>query len=498
MYVTAGPPRFRGWSPLGLASPPVTQLHDLTALEQAAAVRAGEVGPIELVRHALARIEALDAGLGAFVTVTPERALAAAAAAEQLLRDGGRLPALLGVPTAIKDLTNTAGVRTTYGSRVTADSVPAVDDAVVTRLAAAGTISLGKTNTPEFGFPCYTDNDLVGPARNPWDPRLLAGGSSGGAAVAVAAGLVPFAQGSDGGGSIRIPASITGLVGLKPARGRVSNAPLGSETTGLVTSGPLARTVRDAAAMLDAMAGPELGDPTWAAPLPPGETFLAAADRPPGRLRIGVVPSSVSGVLQPEAAAALDDAAALLVELAHDVEPAPDGLVGPEVMPAFEQVWALSAVTLPVPPERVGELRPLTRELRARGLALSARDAMLAMATLRSAARRFVRGTAAYDVLLAPVVTMTPRPVGWFDGDGDGAADFERNERYSAFPALYNVTGQPAISVPLHWTAEGLPMGSMLVGRPADEVTLISLSAQLEAARPWAHRHPDVWGERAG
>ncbi|WP_097193994.1 amidase [Blastococcus aggregatus] len=476
----------------------MTQLHDLTALEQAAAVRAGEVSPIELVRHALSRIEALDARLGAFITVTPERALSAAAAAERRVRDGGRLPPLLGVPTAIKDLTNTAGVRTTYGSRVTADHVPAVDDAVVTRLAAAGTISLGKTNTPEFGFPCYTDNDVVGPARCPWDPRLLAGGSSGGAAVAVAAGLVPFAQGSDGGGSIRIPASINGLVGLKPARGRVSNAPLGSETTGLVTSGPLARTVRDAAAMIDAMAGPELGDPSWAAPLPPGETFLAAADRAPGPLRIGVVPSSVSGVLQPEAAAALADAANLLADLGHGVEAAPDGLLGPEVMPAFEQVWALSAVTLPVPPDRVGELRPLTRELRARGLALSARDAMLALATLRSAARRFLRATATYDVLLAPVVTMTPRPVGWFDGDGDGAEDFERTKRYSAFPALYNVTGQPAISVPLHRTAEGLPMGSMLVGRPADELTLISLSAQLEAARPWAHRHPDVWGERAG
>ncbi len=479
----------------------MTQLHDLTALEQAAAVRSGEVSPTELVRHSLGRIEALDAGLGAFVTVTPERALAGAAAAERRIRAGGDLPPLLGVPTAIKDLTSTAGVRTTSGSRVTADHVPAVDDAVVTRLAAAGTISLGKTNTPEFGFPCYTDNDLVGPARCPWDPGLLAGGSSGGAAVAVAAGLVPFAQGSDGGGSIRIPASINGLVGLKPARGRVSNAPSGSEITGLVTHGPLARTVRDAAAMLDAMAGPEPGDPGWAAPLAPGETFLAAAGRAPGTLRIAVVPGSpVPGdpPLQPEIAAALADAARLLGDLGHDLEEAPAGLVGPEVMPAFEQVWALSAATLPVPPGRVGELRPLTRELRARGLALSARDAMLAMGALRSFARLFVQATAAYDVLLAPVVTMTPRPVGWFDADGDGAGDFERNKRYSAFPALCNVTGQPAVSVPLHWTPGGLPVGTMLVGRPADEVTLISLAAQLEAARPWAHRHPAVWGSVAG
>ncbi len=477
----------------------MTQLHDLTALEQAAAVRSGEVSPTELVTHALGRIDALDAGLGAFVTVTPERALTAAAAAERRVRAGGELPPLLGVPTAIKDLTNTAGVRTTSGSRVTADHVPAVDDAVVTRLAAAGTISVGKTNTPEFGFPCYTDNDLVGPARCPWDPALLAGGSSGGAAVAVAAGFVPFAQGSDGGGSIRIPAAVNGLVGLKPSRGRVSNAPLGSEITGLVTHGPLARTVRDAAAMLDAMAGPEPGDPYWAPPLPPGGTFLAAADRAPGRLRIGLTGSPMAGqALEPEIAAALEDTARLLAELGHDVEEAPAGLVGPEVMPAFERVWALSGATLPVPADRVGELRPLTRVLRERGLAMSAREALEAMAALRSFARRFLRATAAFDVLLAPVVTMMPRPVGWFDADGDGAEDFERNKRYSAFPALSNVTGQPAVSVPSSWTPDGRPAGVMLVGRPADEVTLISLSAQLEAARPWAQRHPAVWGSGAG
>ena len=347
----------------------MTRLHDLSALEQAAAVRAGEVSPTDLVEHALARIAALDATLGAFITVTPERALAAAARAEELLRRGGDLPPLLGVPTAIKDLNNTAGVRTTFGSPVMADFVPPVDDAVVTKLAAAGTISVGKTNTPEFGFPCYTDNDLVGPARCPWDLTRHAGGSSGGAAVAVAAGLVPFAQGSDGGGSIRIPAGINGLFGLKPTRGRISNAPYGSEVTGLGTNGPLTRTVRDAAAMLDAMAGPVVGDPAWAPPLPPGETFLAAADRAPGRLRIGrFLQTPMPGVaLEPEVSAAFEDASQLLTDLGHEVEDAPAGLLGPDVLPSFERVWALSGTMLPVPPERVGELRPLTRELRARG-----------------------------------------------------------------------------------------------------------------------------------
>jgi amidase len=473
----------------------VTRLHDLTALEQAAAVRSREVSPTELVAHALRRVEALDAGLGAFLTVTPERALAAARRAERRLRRGGELPPLLGVPTAVKDLNNTAGVRTTFGSTVLADNVPTVDDAVVTRLAEAGTISIGKSSTPEFGFPCYTDNGLVGPARCPWDPTRLAGGSSGGAAVAVAAGMLPVAQGSDGGGSIRIPASVNGLVGLKPSRGRVSNAPLGADVTGLGTNGPLARTVRDAAALLDAMAGPVTGDPAWAPPLPPGETFLGAADRPVGRLRVGRYlesPMADTG-LEPAVQAAFDDAARLLEELGHEVEDVPPRLLGPDVLTAFERVWSLSATLLPVPPERVGELRPLTRELRARGLALSAQQAMEALTALRLFARRFVSATDRYDVLLAPVTTMTPRPLGWFDADGDGAADFARQERYAAFTAVFNVTGQPAVSVPLHWTDDGLPVGTMLVGRPADEVTLIALAAQLEAARPWAHRHPPSW-----
>jgi amidase len=476
-----------------------TQLHDLTALEQAAAVRARQVSPTELVDHSLARIEALDPGLGAFVTVTPERARAAAEAADRAVLDGGDLPPLHGVPIAIKDLNNTAGVRTTFGSAVLSEFVPDVDDAVVTALAAAGTISLGKTNTPEFGFPCYTDNDVVGPARNPWDLRLSAGGSSGGAAAAVAAGLVPVAQGSDGGGSIRIPAAVTGLFGMKPARGRVSNAPYNSEVTGLGVQGPLARTVRDAAAVLDAMAGPVTGDPFWAPPLPPGETFLGAADRPPGRLRVGrYLDAGVPGAeVDPEVRAALEDATALLAGLGHEVEDLPGPPVTAGVSAAFEVVWALSATTLPVPAAAVPRLRPLTRWMRDRGLRLTARDAMDAMFTLRLFARRFVRSTSAFDVLLAPVCTMPPRPLGWFDADGDAAADFERQKRYAAFPAIYNVTGQPAVSVPLWWTPEGLPVGTMLVGRPADEVTLISLSAQLEEARPWAHRHPPGW-EPAG
>jgi amidase len=265
--------------------------------------------------------------------------------------------------------------------------------------------------------------------------------------------------------------------------------------TGLGINGPIARSVRDAAAMLDAMAGPVEGDYAWAPPLPAGETFLGCADRPVGRLRIGrFLESAVPDVaLEPAVAAAFDDAARLLESLGHTVEDVPPGLLGPEVLPSFERVWALSGTTLPVPPERVGDLRPLTRELRARGLAMSAQAAMESLMALRLFSRRFIQATAGYDVLLAPVCTMTPRPLDWFDTDG--AEDFERQKRYAAFTALFNVTGQPAVSVPLHWTADGLPVGTMLVGRPTDEATLIALSAQLEAARPWGHRHPAGWDD---
>jgi amidase len=197
--------------------------------------------------------------------------------------------------------------------------------------------------------------------------------------------------------------------------------------------------------------------------------------------------------LEPEVAAAFEDASRLLESLGHDVEEVPPGLLTPDVLPSFERVWALSGTTLPVPPERVGELRPLTRELRGRGLTMSAQAAMESMLALRLFARRFLAATADYDVLLTPVCTMTPRPLGWFEADGDGAEDFERQKRYAAFTALYNVTGQPAVSVPLYWTDDGLPIGTMLVGRPADESTLLAVSAQLEAARPWRHRHPAAW-----
>lgn len=468
--------------------------HDLSALEQAAAIRAGELSPVELVEHYLTRIEQHGDSVGAFITVAADRAREQARSAAQAVVDGARLPPLHGVPTAIKDLNMTAGLRTTFGSAVMVDNVPEMDDFVVTRLREAGTINLGKTNTPEFGFPCYTEPTIAPPARTPWDLSRLAAGSSGGAGAAVAAGLVPFAQGSDGGGSIRSPASVCGLVGIKTSRGRVSGGPLGFDFAGLGVLGPLARTVRDAAAMLDAMAGPMPGDPTWAPPLPVGESFLDHAGRDPGRLRIGryVDPVVPGAVVDPAVRRAWEDTSTLLASLGHDVEDIAAPLTA-DLIPHFEVVWSMSATTLPVPPERIGELLPLTRWLRDKGLAATAQQSAVALGTLSQHSRDVIASTAEYDVLLAPVCTLPPRPVGWFLEDGEGAPDFERQKQFSAYTALYNMTGQPAISIPVQWSDDGLPLGMMLVGRPTDEATLIALSAQLEAAQPWIGRRPTMW-----
>jgi amidase len=474
----------------------MAELHELTAVEQARAVRDRSVSPVELVEHHLARIEALDSKLGAFVTVTAEPALAAARAAERLVAESGGgpgLPPLLGVPTAIKDLNMTAGVRTTFGSALFADVVPAVDDDVVRLLREAGTISLGKTAAPEFGLPCYTEPAGRPPAVTPWDTGRLAGGSSGGAAAAVAAGLVPFAQASDGGGSIRIPASVCGLVGLKPSRGRASLGPVAVDVTMLAVLGPLARTVTDAAVMLDVMSAAQPGEPYWAAPLPPGETFTDHVRRDPGVLRVGryATPPVRGAEVDPQCLLAWERAAALLADLGHQVEdvavPFDDA-----AMPAFETVWSVAAHGYPVDPAREHELMPLTRWLRARGRAVSGPDYLRAMQQLQSSARQAVLAHAAYDVVLTPTLAMPPRPVGWFTDGGDPAADFERQKRFTPFTAPYNVTGQPALSLPLHWTDGGLPIGVQLVGRPGGEATLLAVAGQLESAAPWAHRRPPL------
>jgi amidase len=468
----------------------VSELHDLTALEQGRAVRRREISPLELVDHYLARAD----GVGAFVTRTPElaRDRAAGLMTELSADEPSAEETLWGVPTAIKDLNLTAGVRTTFGSPVFADFVPEVSDAVTLAIESAGMVSLGKTSTPEFGSPCYTEPEGLPPAVTPWDRTRMAGGSSGGAAAAVAAGLVPLAQGSDGGGSIRIPASCCGLVGLKPSRGRISGHPMYGDPVGLGTSGPIARNVRDAAAMLDVLAGRRVGDPAWAPA--PSSSFLSACDRDPGRLRIArfSTPLVADTAVDPECLRAYADASALLVALGHDVEDVPPPLAR-DAVPVFETCWAVLTALSVVPPEAETLLRPLTRWLSARGRGVSGPEFGLAIGELRRVAAGALTALAPYDAVLTPTLAVPPLPVGAIRDDDDPSADFEAQKAFTPWTSAWNVTGMPAVSLPLHWTPDGLPVGVMLAARPAEEELLISLSAQVESAAPWHDRHPPGW-----
>lgn len=466
------------------------ELHDLTALEQGAAVAAGEVSSAELVEHYLDRIERLD-DVGAFVTVTAEqardRARSLAPTDPAAPGDGP----LRGVPTAIKDLNLTAGVRTTFGSAAYDDFVPEVSDGVVLSMEAAGLVSLGKTATPEFGSPCYTEPDGRPPSVTPWDRTRTAGGSSGGAAAAVAAGLVPVAQGSDGGGSIRIPASCCGLVGFKPSRGRISGFPMYGDPVGLATAGPIARTVRDAAALLDVLAGRRPGDPYFA---PPAGPFLDACDRDPGRLRIArfVEPVIADVEVHPEARQAWEAASRLLESLGHTVEDVPVPM-SHEAVPVFETCWAVLTALSPAPPGREHLLRPLTRWLGERGHALSGPEFGLAIGAMRRHAAGALESLAAYDAVLTPTLATPPVPVGALRDDEHPERDFEAQKAFTPWTSAWNVTGMPAVSLPLHWTPDGLPVGVMLAARPAEDALLLSLAAQVEAAAPWHDRRPPGW-----
>jgi amidase len=472
----------------------MAQLHDLTALEQGAALRAREVSPVELVDHYLARVERLSDEVGAFVTVTDSRARATAKAAEERLGDNDDLSPLFGVPTAIKDLNMTAGVRTTFGSATMADHVPEISDEVVLRIEDAGMVSLGKTSAPEFGSPCYTEPDVAPPSRTPYDLTRMAGGSSGGAAAAVAAGLVPVAQGSDGGGSIRIPASCCGLFGFKPSRGRVSAGPVYGDPVGLGANGPLARTVRDAAAMLDAMAGPAVGDPSWAPPLPRDESYLGWCDREPARLRVARLstPLIAGADLHPECLAAYEAASRLLEGLGHEVEEV-DVPIPPDAVPTFETCWSVLTALMPVEDEVAGLMRPLTRWLRGRGEQVSGPEFGQAVGELRRIAARAVVALAPYDAVLTPTLAQPPLRIGEIRDDADPAQDFENQKRFTPYTSAWNLTGMPAASLPLHVTGDGLPVGVMLAGRPAEDHLLLALCAQVEAASPWHDRRPECW-----
>ncbi|WP_406635856.1 amidase [Amycolatopsis sp. WGS_07] len=448
---------------------------ELTLAELADAVRTREVSPVELAGEYLARIDRGNEKVGAYLTVDHEGALEAAREAEALVMSGTRdLPALCGVPVSVKDTWPVKGLRYTAGSKVFADRVAEVDAAVVTQLRRAGMVVLGKTNAAEFGCSSYTET-AFGPARNPHDRTRTAGGSSGGAAASVAAGLAPVAHGSDGGGSVRIPAACCGLVGIKPTRGRVSPVP-GADSAGLATAGPIARTVADAALLLDVMSTARPGDVHQLPPTPAGH-FLNSASRDPGRLRIGVLRGPRTE--DPQCRQACDDTAELLADLGHDVEEAAPS--GPDDYRAeFTVVWSVLAGSVPVPDEREQDLLPLTRWLREKARGYDALTFMSALASMQATARRIADRYDRFDVVLSSTTATLPPLVGGLV-DADPARTFENMLEFHPLTPLANITGQPSMTIPAH--QDGLPVGVLLTGRYGAEATVISVAAQLERAQ---------------
>ncbi|TME53042.1 MAG: amidase [Chloroflexi bacterium] len=451
------------------------------ALDQARAIADKTIKPGELVELYYQRIGKIDPDLNAYVLLTPELAESQAAAAEKRIMRGQRLGLLDGVPISIKETAALAGYRNSLGSLVFEKSIAQVDSFAIGRLKDEGAVILGKTNAPEFGTRPVTEGPMFPPARNPIDRSRTAGGSSGGAAAAVAASLCALGHGGDGGGSIRIPASCCGIVGLKPSRGRISSGPLfGEDWAGLSTSGVVARTVADAALGLDAMAGHLPGDPYWAE-IP--EPFLSAAQRQPATLRVGWTIDAPAPV-DAEVAASVEAVAAELARMGHRVSRVkPDlGQFRPLI-----QILAVTAVgALPITNPEL--LDPLNRQMLDAAPQSTAVDYLKALTELHQQARRLVATWEQIDVLLTPTLTYPAPTLGALGQDVNTAsADFLD---WLSFTHPFNCTGQPAISVPMAMSTAGLPIGVQLVGRPHDEYTILSLGAQLEAeVKPLAAVH---------
>ena len=458
----------------------------MSALDQARLIRNQDISPLELAQLYLERIQQLDPQLGSFFTVTADRAIAdAKAKTEQLMGDRTALPPFFGVPIAIKDLNPVADVPFSGGVKIALKrNVPKHDDLVVTKIKQAGFVILGKTATSQLGSFPYTEPPGFPPSRNPWNLDYTPGGSSGGSAAAVAAGLCAIAQGSDGGGSVRGPAACCGLVGLKPSRGRISNAPVGDYLGGCSVNGVLTRTVADAAAFLDVSAGYVTGDPYW---LPnPEPSFLAATQRDPGKLRIGCITSIVPiGEADPVYREATLKMAQLLEGLGHTIEPiTPDfsDLIAP-----FVAVWQ-AQTDVGIPPfflERVN------RWLWLRARFTRAGQHIRSVHQLQRFARQVVEMTESFDVLLTPTYFHPTIRVGEW-ARLSPAQTIEKIIQWIAPCPAFNVSGQPAVSLPAGWDANGVPLGIQLVGRPAEEVTILALAAQIEAARPWVGSRPSL------
>jgi amidase len=466
----------------------------MDAHDQAELVRSGQASPLELVEAAIARIERLDSCLNAVIHPRFEKALAEA-------RNGLADGPFRGVPILLKDLAcHSDGDPYHCGTRFLKDAGwrSDHDTGFVSRFREAGFVIVGRTNVPELGLTITTEPVAYGPTRNPWDTDRSTGGSSGGSAAAVAAGFVPVAHGNDGGGSIRIPASECGIVGLKPTRARVSQTPdIGEAWMGSTVQGVLSRTVRDTAAVLDCIAGGAPGDPYPAPPL--ARRLADEVGTDPGRLRIGLLdhPLLAGAVADPDSAEAVATAGRLLASLGHTVEERHPAAMEEEAFQIhfLNLVAAGTARDLAGWGERLGrriqdeEVEPVNAGFAAAGRALSAADYLGSMEWLHGYIRRvsafFAEG--GFDVLVTPVLNGPPPPIGWLSDPTQGLF---RTISMLQYTAQFNVTGQPAVSVPLHWNADGLPVGVQFVAGYGREDLLVRLASQLEKASPWAERRP--------
>src|SRR5437660_185641 len=460
-----------------------------SATELTAMIRRKTVSPVEVVEAILARIERVNPRLGAFVTVTADEARRAARAAERaVMRKGARLGPLHGVPFSVKDLVITRGVRTTFGTPIYKDNVPTEDAPMVARLKAAGAVMIGKTNTPTFGWIGATHTLLIGATRNPWNLERTPGGSSGGAAAAVAAGLAPLAVGTDGGGSIRIPASFSGIYGLKPTFGRIPVHPP-SAAWSLSHIGPMARTVRDAALMLQVSAGPDERD---ASSLPaPGVDYVKALRGGVKGLRVAYSDTlGYAEVVDPEVREACGKAARAFRELGCRVEEIDPGWPSP--FAAWRAIFAggiatrLASYTSERDKIDAGLLRIVDEALKSPPTAFV--QAFFDRLAWLDHPRRLFEG---YDLLLTPTLARPAFAVG-LDNATEIAGRPVPEWAWSPFTYPFNLTGQPAASVPCGFTKGGLPIGLQVVGRRFDDATVLRASAAFEAARPWAQNRPPL------
>ncbi|MEX2201221.1 MAG: amidase family protein [Dongiaceae bacterium] len=464
----------------------------------AALVRQKAISPIELLDAALAQGEKVNPQLNALCHLVPDRARAAIAAG---LPDG----AFTGVPFLLKDLgAEAVGFPTNSGSRLFANYDWTYDSEIFIRLRATGLVTFGRTTSPELGVGPVTEAAVYGgPTRNPWNPAHTSGGSSGGAAAAVAAGIVPIAHGSDGGGSVRIPAACCGLVGLKPTRARLPDGPASGEGWGgMSIDGVLTRSVRDTAAALDATQGPDLGAPYWAPPI--AGKYLDAIGTPPKRLVIAICTTNFEGrPIHAECRQAVENTAKLCADLGHDIVEARPDFDFLAAMRAWSNVVAVGtalsvqakADAMGRPPRR-DEIEPIIYSAWEHGLRITGPTYLQGINTVHATGRRIAAFFEEHDMLLTPVLTEPPAAVGRFAPTNPDFFEHRLGRdgliHYSPFAPIFNITGQPAISLPLHWTADGLPVGLHFAGRFGDEKSLLQLAAQLEKARPWFDRRPPI------